>query len=89
MVNQKEEFLPSFEYFQKFVEEERKRLSFYETLCKKSPKIVKAPKKLKNSLEKAIWLSGLKISADEAFSLAIFSFFFSFPFLLFYLFFYF
>jgi len=68
------EFLPSSEYFQKFVEKEKGTLSFYETLCKKTPLKLSCPKNLRKSLDQAIWLSGLKITADEAYSLSIFSF---------------
>jgi len=70
--------LPSSEYFQRFVEKEEKSYSLYESLCKKVPIKLSCPKRLRKNLEEAIWLSGLKISADEAYSLSFFSFLFSF-----------
>ena len=71
------EILPSSEYFQKFVEKEEKSFSLYEILCKKTPIKLSCPKNLRKGLEEAIWLSGLKITADEAYSLSVFSFFVS------------
>jgi hypothetical protein len=67
------EHLPSIEYFQKFVEKEEKTYSFYEKLCKMVPIKISCPKNIRKSLEQAIWLSGLKVSVDEAYSLTIFS----------------
>lgn len=67
--------LPSSEYFQKFVEKEEKTYSFYERLCKKVPIKLNCPKSLRKSIEQSIWLSGLKVNANEAYSLSIFSFF--------------
>jgi len=68
------EILPSVKYFEEFVQKEEKTFSFYETLCKKVPLKLSCPKKLKSKIDEAIWLSGLKITADEAYSLSIFSF---------------
>ena len=68
------EVLPSVEYFKEFSQKEEKTFSFYETLCKKVPLKLSCPKKLKSRIDEAIWLSGLKITADEAYSLSIFSF---------------
>jgi hypothetical protein len=66
--------LPLPSYFQKFVEEDEKKYSLYEKLCKKVPIKISCPQNFRKGLEQAIWLSGLKISADEAFSLSVFSF---------------
>jgi len=68
------EILPSVEYFKEFIQKEERTFSFYETLCKKVPLKLSCPRKLKSKIDEAIWLSGLKITADEAYSLSIFSF---------------
>jgi hypothetical protein len=73
------EHLPSIEYFQEFVEKEEKTYSFYERLCKMAPIKISCPKNIRKAFEQSIWLSDLKVSADEAYSLAIFSLLVTFP----------
>jgi len=69
--------LPSVDYFQRFVEKDERTYSLYERLCKKVPLRISCPKNIRKSLEEAIWLSGLKITPEEAYSFAFFSFLFS------------
>ncbi len=77
MRNLDEIILPPSEYFRSFVEAEEKRLSFYEKICKRNPIKISCPKNFRKSIETAIWLSGLKVTADEAFSLSLSSLIFS------------
>ena len=69
--------LPTIDYFQKFVEKDERTYSLYERLCKKVPLRISCPKNIRKTLEEAIWLSGLKVTPEEAYSFALFSFLFS------------
>lgn len=75
-----EDFFISEDYFREYVEKEEKTLSLFERLCKFVGKFFKIPPPLsiKKSLEKPIWLSGMKVSPEEVFSLSIFSLLISF-----------
>lgn len=66
---------PSPGYFERFVEEEKARISFYERLCKVSRRILplSCPRFIKKRIEDPIYLSGLKASEDEVFSLFVMS----------------
>jgi hypothetical protein len=79
IVRKSHEHLPSFDYFQEFVEKEEKTYSFYEKLCKMVPIKISCPENIRKAFEQSIWLSDLKVSADEAYSLAIFSLLVTFP----------
>ena len=71
--------IPPSRYFKIFVEEEKLRFSFFEKLCKTSYKFLKVscPSFLKEKLKDPIFLSGLKVTEDEVFSLTMASFFLS------------
>ncbi len=71
--------IPSSKYFKMFVEAERVKFSFFEKMCKRSHRILKVscPSFLKKKLEKPIFLSDIKATEDEVFSLVITSFFLS------------
>ena len=70
-----DELLPPSEYYKKFIEAERVKLSFFEKLCKASHKILKisAPESVKKKLGDPIFLSGMKTTPDEVYSLTLLS----------------
>lgn len=81
MVNEySDSLIPTNIYFKMFIEAEKVKFSFFEKICKTSYRFLKVrcPSFLKKKLEDHIFLSDLKVTEDEVFSLTITSFVLSF-----------
>jgi hypothetical protein len=69
--------IPKADYYKKFIEAYKVKLSLFERLCKTSYKILKlrAPKSVKKRLEDPIYLADMKVTPDEVWSLTVSSLF--------------
>lgn len=73
MVYDLDALIPPSDYYRKFVEAYKVKLSFFEKLCKISHKIlrIRAPSIVRKKLEDPIYLADMKVSPDEVWSLTL------------------